>query len=566
MLPFATQANKFEHDSPAGYKEEMYAHARGRASECWKRTVMGTYINNMANELKRLPRGIQTFSEIREGNYLYVDKTALVHQLATDHKYVFLSRPRRFGKSLLCSTLKSYFEGRRDLFEGLALERLETEWRKHPVLLISLASMKAGTEKEFNDKIDNQLSWYEAQYGVKNTSSTPGARFENLIRQLPVMTGEKAVVIIDEYDAPLLATLHEPEKLKEMRSIVRSLFGCLKDCDPYLRFVFITGITKFSQVSIFSELNNLDKVTMLPRYSTICGITQEELQTQMLPWVEHLAEDLNISVEEALLRLKRNYDGYHFARDLKDIYNPYSLLQALSWSELTDYWFDTGTPSSLLNMLQVFGTRVTAFDDGCECEAREFDAPTEKMQTAMPFFYQSGYLTIKGYNPNTERYTLKYPNREVRVGMIGALIPYYLEQNTINAKNIVADVYEAIVRDDLDAALQTLKAYLASIPYAENANSEGHYQTMLYVVFSLLGRYVQQEVRTAKGRIDMVLSTATDLYVMELKIDRPAQEALEQIDQKGYLLPYTLDDRRLHKVGIAFSTEERTLSEWKIDN
>ncbi|MGX8697788.1 MAG: ATP-binding protein [Prevotella sp.] len=518
----------------------------------------------MANGLKRLPTGIQTFEIIRKDNYLYIDKTDLVYQLTHDNRYVFMSRPRRFGKSLLCSTLKSYFEGRSDLFQGLAIEQMETEWRKHPVLLISLASMKAGTEKEFNDKIDNQLSWYEKQYGVLKTSDTPGARFENLIKQAPAkMGGEKTVVIIDEYDAPLLATLHEPQKLKEMRTTVRSLFSCLKDCDPWLRFVFLTGITKFSQVSIFSELNNLDKITMMPHYSTICGITQEELETQMMPWVEHLAQDLGLTIDDTLLRLKRNYDGYHFARDLKDVYNPYSLLQALKWSETKDYWFDTGTPSALVNMLLKFGADIMDFDDGRQCEAHEFDAPTEKMTTPVPFFYQSGYLTIKDYDADMDSYTLRYPNYEVRNGMINALIPYYLEGDTIHAKNIVADVYRAIRRDDLDEALQTLKAYFASIPYAENANSEGHYQTMLYVVFSLLGRYVQQEVRTAKGRIDMVLQTATDIYVIELKIDRPAQEALDQIGQRGYLLPYTLDNRRLHKVGISFSTSERTISEWK---
>ena len=518
----------------------------------------------MANGLKRLPTGIQTFEIIRKDNYLYIDKTDLVYQLTHDNRYVFMSRPRRFGKSLLCSTLKSYFEGRSDLFQGLAIEQMETEWRKHPVLLISLASMKAGTEKEFNDKIDNQLSWYEKQYGVLKTSDTPGARFENLIKQAPAkMGGEKTVVIIDEYDAPLLATLHEPQKLKEMRTTVRSLFSCLKDCDPWLRFVFLTGITKFSQVSIFSELNNLDKITMMPHYSTICGITQEELETQMMPWVEHLAQDLGLTIDDTLLRLKRNYDGYHFARDLKDVYNPYSLLQALKWSETKDYWFDTGTPSALVNMLLKFGADIMDFDDGRQCEAHEFDAPTEKMTTPVPFFYQSGYLTIKDYDADMDSYTLRYPNYEVRNGMINALIPYYLEGDTIHAKNIVADVYRAIRRDDLDEALQTLKAYFASIPYAENANSEGHYQTMLYVVFSLLGRYVQQEVRTAKGRIDMVLHTATDIYVIELKIDRPAQEALYQIGQRGYLLPYTLDNRRLHKVGISFSTSERTISEWK---
>ena len=518
------------------------------------------------SELKRLPTGIQTFEKIREGNYLYVDKTALVYQMAHDSSYVFMSRPRRFGKSLLCSTLKSYFEGRHDLFQGLAIEQLETEWRKHPVLLISLAGMKGGTEKEFNDKIDVQLSWYERQYGVEKKGDTPGSRLETLIKEAPdKMGGEKTVVIIDEYDSPLLAMLHEPEKLKEMRTIVRSLLSCLKDCDPWLRFVFLTGITKFSQVSIFSELNNLDKITMFPQYSTICGITQQELETQMMPWVEHLANDLGKSIDDTLKLLKRNYDGYHFARDLKDIYNPYSLLQALKWSEPKDYWFDTGTPSALVNMLLRFGADIMDFDDGRQCEAGEFDAPTEKMTTPMPFFYQSGYLTIKGYNPATERYTLKYPNREVRNGMIYALIPYYVEQDTVHARNIVVDVYEAILGNDLDRAFQTLKAYLAAIPYAENANSEGHYQTMLYVVFSLLGRYVQQEVRTAKGRIDMVLQSTTDIYVIELKIDRPAQEAIDQIDSNGYLLPYTLDNRRLHKVGICFSTETRTLSEWIIE-
>ena len=513
--------------------------------------------------MKRLPIGIQTFENIREEGYLYVDKTELVYKMTHEYKYVFLSRPRRFGKSLLCSTLKSYFEGRKDLFEGLKMMELEKEWRQHPVLLISLASMKGGTVEDFNARMSLQLRRYEEQFGIERNSEVLGERFQNLIEQIPTISGKNAVVVIDEYDAPLLTVLHDEEKLQEMRTCVRSLFSCLKDCDPYLRFTFITGISKFSQVSIFSELNNLDKITMMPRYSALCGITQEELETQMMPWVEHLAQDLSLTTEETLKRLKRNYDGYHFAKDLTDIYNPYSLLQAFMWSETKDFWFDTGTPSSLLNMMEKFGTGVTNFDDGCLCESHEFDAPTEKMNTPMPFFYQSGYLTIKDYDAEMDTYTLRYPNREVRNGMISALIPYYLEGNTIHAKNIVADVYRAIRRDDLDEALQTLKVYLASVPYAENATSEGHFQTMLYVVFSLLGRYVQMEVRTAKGRIDMVLQTATDLYVMELKIDRPAREALAQIDTKDYLLPFAQSGLRLHKVGISFSTTERTLSEWE---
>ncbi len=518
-----------------------------------------------AQPLPRLPLGIQTFEKIREGGYLYVDKTALIHRMTHDYSYVFLSRPRRFGKSLLCSTLKSYFEGRRDLFHGLAMEQLETEWRQHPVLLLSLASAKGGTPEDFWEVVNAQLVSLERQYGVERTTDNLGARLYQLIRQSSERAGEKAVVIIDEYDAPLLAVLHDPERLEQMRTATRSLFGCLKDCDPYLRFTFLTGITKFSQVSIFSELNNLFKISMLPRYSALCGITQEELETQMLPRVEQLARDLGVTVEETLLRLKQNYDGYHFAEDLTDIYNPYSLLNAFDWGKMNDFWFDTGTPSSVTQMMRKYDKGVMRFDDGCTCNASEFDAPTEKMVNPLPFLYQSGYLTIKEYNRVTDRYVLKYPNAEVRNGMMQALIPFYVEPDTIQTNSVVADVYEAILADDLDTALRTLQAYLASVPYAEHATSEGHYQTMLYVVFSLLGRYMQMEVRTARGRIDLLLSNRTDLYVMELKLDRPAAEALAQIDQKGYLLPYTLDGRRLHKVGIAFSTESRTLSEWLIE-
>jgi len=518
-----------------------------------------------AHPLLRLPLGIQTFEIIREGGYLYVDKTALIHRMTHDYSYVFLSRPRRFGKSLLCSTLKSYFEGRRDLFHGLAMEQLETEWRQHPVLLLSLASAKGGTPEDFWEVVNAQLVALERQYGVERTTDNLGTRLYQLIRQSSERSGEKAVVIIDEYDAPLLTVLHDPARLEQMRTATLSLFGCLKDCDPYLRFTFLTGITKFSQVSIFSELNNLFKISMLPRYSAICGITQEELETQMLPRVEQLAHDMGLTVEETLLRLKQNYDGYHFADDLTDIYNPYSLLNAFDWGKMNDFWFDTGTPSSLVNMLRSFDTSLPDLDNGCECSANDFDAPAEKMLTPMPFFYQSGYLTIKDYDADMDSYVLRYPNREVRNGMIHALIPYYIDPNPLRPSGIIADVYRAIRRDDMDDALRTLQAYLASVPYAEHAISEGHYQTMLYVVFSLLVRSMQMEVRTARGRIDLLLSNRTDLYVMELKLDRPAAEALAQIDQNGYLLPYTLDGRRLHKVGIAFSTESRTLSEWQIE-
>lgn len=514
--------------------------------------------------MKRLPIGIQTFENIREEGYLYVDKTELVYRMTHEYKYVFLSRPRRFGKSLLCSTLKSYFEGRKDLFEGLKMMELEKEWKQHPVLLISLASMKGGTVEDFNERIGLQLLRLEEQYGLTiNNQLAPGTRLQNLIEK----TGEnhRAIVIIDEYDAPLLTVLHDEDKLQEMRTCVRSLFSCLKDCDPYLRFVFLTGVSKFSQLSIFSELNNLAKISMMPAYSTICGITQQELETQMRPWVAQLAEAQGMTLEETLETLKRNYDGYHFAEDLTGVYNPFSLLNAFAAGKISDYWFDTGTPSFLVQMLRKFNTDIRQIE-GSIAKANDFDAPAENMKSVLPLFYQSGYLTIKDYSRMGDVYTLAIPNHEVRIGLMHSLAPYYICEDGLRTSNAIIRATMGILKGDMEGALQIYQTFLSTIPYAENASSEGHFQTLLYVLFSLLGDApdLHTEVRTATGRIDMVLATKTDIYVLELKIDRPAQEALDQIDQKGYLVPFTSDQRTLHKVGIAFSTETRTLSEWII--
>lgn len=515
--------------------------------------------------MKRLPIGIQTFEEIRTEGYLYVDKTELVYKMTHEYKYVFLSRPRRFGKSLLCSTLKSYFEGRKDLFEGLKVMEQEKEWRQHPVLLISLASVKGGTVEDFKAKINIQLSMYEERYGLTQPGNDPGARFENLIKRTSGINGEKVVVIIDEYDAPLLTVLHDDEKLQEMRTCVRSFFSCLKDCDPYLRFVFLTGVSKFSQLSIFSELNNLKKISMVPDYSTICGMTQQELETQMRPWVERLAEKQEMTIEEALETLKHNYDGYHFAEDLTDVYNPFSLLNAFAAGKISDYWFDTGTPSFLIQMLRKFNTDIREIE-GSIARAADFDAPAENMKSVLPLFYQSGYLTIKDYSRIGDVYTLGIPNHEVRIGLMYSLTPYYVCEDGLRTSNAILRATMGILEGDMEGALQIYQSFLSTIPYAENASSEGHFQTLLYVLFSLLGGApdLHTEVRTATGRIDMVLATKTDIYVLELKVDRPAQEALDQIDQKGYLIPYASDQRTLHKVGIAFSTKTRTLSEWII--
>ena len=412
----------------------------------------------------------------------------------------------------------------------------------------------------------SQLSLYEEQYGLSGCGDLmPGVRLENLIKKSSAVNGEKAVVIIDEYDAPMLTVLHDRENLEAMRIAIRYFFSCLKDCDPYLRFVFLTGVSKFSQLSIFSELNNLAKISMMPRYSTICGITQEELESSLLPWVEQLADKRQLTLEETFRILKRYYDGYHFAEDLRGVYNPVSLLSAFDAGKISDYWFDTATPSFLISMLKEFNTDIRELE-GTIAKANDFDAPAENVKSVVPLFYQSGYLTIKDYNQAGDIYTLDIPNQEVRMGLFYNLTPYYVCDNTLRTNSAILKATMSILGGDLDEALRIYQSFLSSIPYAENATSEGHFQTLLYLLFSLLGDTtdLQTEVRTATGRIDMLLGTKTDLYVIELKINQTAQIALEQIDQKGYLLPFKDDDRRLHKVGINFSTGKRTLDDWII--
>ena len=511
----------------------------------------------------KYPIGIQTFEKIREGGYMYADKTGYVYRLAQQFQFVFLSRPRRFGKSLLLSTMKSYFEGRRDLFEGLEAGRLETEWVEYPVLHISLASAKDGGVSYLKLRVGTQLGWLEEKYGIIRSSDEPGDRLAQLIKGCAEKYGKKVVVLIDEYDAPLLSVMHQPEQLEEMRLALRAFYAPLKDCDEFLRFVFITGISKFSQLSIFSELNNLKRITMVPEYSTICGITERELHEQWGEAVADMAADMGITTEEAFRQLKEKYDGYHFAEDLTDVYNPFSLLNALVDRRIKDHWFETGTPTVLVNMLKKFGTDITRLD-GSFARSVEFDAPTEQMKSVLPLFYQSGYLTIKDYDRDTDTYTLGYPNNEVYQGVMDALVPYYVWDDTLTTSNSIVDMYRALRNDDLEEMLERLKAFLASIPYAEGANTEGHFRQLLYVVLSLMGRYLLTEVRTATGRIDAVWQSRTDIYVIELKMDQPARKALQQIDEKGYMIPFSYDERRLHKIGLSFSTKTRTIEEWVV--
>ena len=515
--------------------------------------------------LKRCPIGIQTFSKLIEGNYVYIDKTEYVYRLAhADAEYFFLSRPRRFGKSLLTSTLRCYFEGRRELFKGLAIEKLETEWTEYPVLHFDMSGGKHLDKEALERYLSNQLAPYEKLYGITDPAVDTNDRLTNLIRRAYEQTGQKVVVLIDEYDAPLLDVVHEDEMLPVLRNVMRNFYSPLKKCDPYLRFVFLTGITKFSQLSIFSELNNISNISMLKPYVAICGITEEEMLTQMKGHIERFADELGVTTEEMMQKLKERYDGYHFTWPSPDIYNPFSLMNAFGYNELGNYWFGSGTPTYLIEMLRKFNVMPSQIG-GTQAMEAEFDAPTERMTNITPLLYQSGYVTIKGYDRGSELYTLDIPNREIRVGLMRSLLPNYVQGNTLPGTTTVAKMSVSIRQGDMDGALALLREYLLTVPYCDNTDYEGHYQQLFYIIFSLLGYYVDVEVRTSRGRVDMVMRTATKLYVIELKLNRSAAVAMEQIQLKDYPSRFALCGLPVVKVGISFDAEKKTIGEWVIE-
>ena len=518
--------------------------------------------------LKLYPVGIQTFEEIIKRNLLYVDKTEYIYRMTHDGgKYFFLSRPRRFGKSLLTSTFQSYFEGKKELFKGLAIEQLEKKWTEYPVLYFSMASGKHMEKEHLKEYLLYVLEKNEKLFGIEGKSMAPNLRLSNLIQTTYQKTGRQVVVLIDEYDAPLLDVVHEETSLKDLREIMRNFYSPLKDCEPYLRFVFITGITKFSQLSIFSELNNISNVSMLPQYAGICGITKDELEMQMSADVEALGQKLGKTKEETLDALQRYYDGYHFSGQSPDVFNPFSLLSAMANGVLDYYWFASGTPTYLINMMRRFGVVYTDFAEGMEADTSDFDAPTETLTTLTPLLYQSGYITIKDYDREYNSYFLGLPNKEVRIGLTKALIPYYVTPNTLATNNTVRNMARALDKENLDLALQHLHTFLGTIPYCDNTNYEGHYQQMLFVIFTLLSAYmVDVEVRTPKGRVDMVLCTKTHLYIFELKLNKSADAAMRQINLKDYGKRFALCGLPIVKVGINFDVEAHNIADWKIDN
>ena len=522
-------------------------------------------LTDMEDLQKLYPIGIQTFSEIQEGNYLYIDKTEYVYRMThSSSKYMFLSRPRRFGKSLLTSTLHSYFSGRKELFHGLAIEKLEKEWVEYPVLHFDLSMAKHVDKEGLESLLDFMLAEHERMFSIDTVSENANLRLTNLIKRIYEQTGKKVAVLIDEYDAPLLDVVHEHENLGILLNIMRNFYSPLKACDPYLRYVFLTGITKFSQLSIFSELNNIKNISMDEPYAAICGITEDEMLIQMREDIDNLAIKMEISSEEVVQKLKENYDGYHFTYPSPDIYNPFSLLNAFADGKFNSYWFGSGTPTYLIKMLTKFNVEPSEIGNN-HAEVSAFDAPTETMTDIIPLLYQSGYITIKDYDKTLDLYTLDIPNKEVRLGLMKSLLPNYVASKTRETTTMVAYLSRDIRNGDMDAALRRLQTFLSTIPYCDNTRYEGHYQQMFYIIFSLLGNYVDVEVRTPRGRVDMVLRTKTTLYVMELKLDKNADEAMEQIDLKNYPERFALCGLPIVKVAISFDSERCTIGEWKIE-
>ena len=516
---------------------------------------------------KLYPIGIQTFEEIINRDFLYIDKTEYIYRMTHGNgKHFFLSRPRRFGKSLLVSTLQCYFEGRKDLFKGLAIEKLEKEWTQYPVLHFDMSGGKHMEKEQLERYLDFILKEEEKTWGITTPLQDANNRLIDLINTAYEKTGRQVVVLIDEYDAPLLDVAHEDQQLDVLRNVMRNFYSPLKYSEGKLRFVFLTGITKFSQLSIFSELNNITNISMYDEYAGICGITKEELLTQMKEDIGELAKKRKLTCEETVKKLQEYYDGYHFSADSPDIFNPFSLLNCFAQKVFGAYWFSSGTPTYLLNMMRKFGVQPASLGK-IFARSSAFDAPTENMTALTPLLYQSGYLTIKDYDELSDLYTLDLPNKEIKVGLFESLLPNYLEGMYAQDGGVTVAQMSVLIRQgDMDGALQLLQTFLGTVPYCNVTNYEGHYQQMLFIIFSLLTHYVVDvEVHTPKGRVDIVMETATDLYLIELKLNKDAQTALQQINLRNYAQRFALCGKPVTKVGINFDSTQGNIENWVIE-
>ena len=509
---------------------------------------------------KLYPVGIQNFESLRKDGFFYVDKTALMYRLVTTGRYYFLSRPRRFGKSLLISTLEAYFQGKRELFDGLAVASLEKEWKRYPVIHLDLNAKKFDGPEDLIRLIDRQLLVLEEEYGKVKTDETIDDRFVSLIRNMNGRTGERVVILVDEYDKPLLQAIGNDALQNEYRAILKAFYGVLKSMDGYIRFALLTGVTKFGKVSVFSDLNNLMDISMREEYADICGVSEAELLRDFDEDIRALALNNGQTYEQACAQLKEDYDGYHFCPDSPGIYNPFSLLNTFAKGRYGSYWFETGTPTYLVELL-----RKSDYD--LEQMSRE-ETDSETLDSIftgdnpIPVIYQSGYLTIKKYDKEFGLYTLGFPNREVEEGFLKFLMPYYAKSDRTRSGFEIKRFVDDVRKGDIDGFMERLQGFLADCPYEMARDVELHYQNVLFIVFRLAGLYTRVEYHTSRGRIDMVVQTADYVYVMEFKLDGSAEQALQQIEEKQYALPFAADARKVFRIGVNFSSETRNIDRW----
>ena len=510
----------------------------------------------------KYPIGIQNFEKLRQDGYLYIDKTGLVYSLVQTSNCYFLSRPRRFGKSLLISILEAYFLGKKELFKGLAIEKLEQEWTVYPVLHLDLNIEKYDSIDNLTDILNVNLKLWEQTYGSDDAETSVSLRFAGIIRRAYKQTGRRVVVLVDEYDKPLLQSIGNKALQEEFRNTLKPFYGVLKSLDGFIRFALLTGVTKFGKVSVFSDLNNLDDISMNNQYATLCGITEKEIHTNIEEGIRSLASAQNLSYEETCVKLKEMYDGYHFTSDSEGIYNPFSLFNALKNKTFGNYWFETGTPTYLVELLK--RNRYNLKDMTETVSSADVLNSIYGDDEPIPVIYQSGYLTIKGYNPRFKTYRLGFPNKEVEEGFMNFLIPYYTpikkEKTAFSIENFV----EEIERGDIDSFFRRLQSFFADTPYELVRDRELHYQNVLFIVFKLIGLYVKAEYHTSQGRIDLALQTDKYIYVMEFKLEGSAEEALRQIEEKQYALPFVTDKRQVFQIGINFSSQTRNIEKWLV--
>ena len=513
---------------------------------------------------KLYPVGVQNFEKVILGGYEYVDKTALIYELFNTGSYYFLSRPRRFGKSLLLSTLEAYAQGKKELFKGLALEKLEKDWTVYPVLHLDLNTEKYDTEASLENKLELTLKQWEAEYGYNPDEYSVATRFEGVIRRACEQTGRRVVILIDEYDKPMLQAIGNEALQNEYRSTLKAFYGALKSMDGCIRFALLTGVTKFGKVSVFSDLNNLMDISMDDRYVEICGISEKEVHAYFEEDIHALATATGMSYEQACAELQANYDGYHFTENAVGMYNPFSLLNTFAKKKFGSYWFETGTPTYLVELLKLHHYPIEDLEHIVTSQP-VLDSIDTASTDPIPVIYQSGYLTIKGYNKMFENYTLGFPNREVEQGFFKFLLPNYASVSVSKSPYQIQCFVEEVMAGKVDDFFDRLKTMFADIPYELARDREVHYQNILYIIFKLMGFYVQVEYHTSRGRIDLVLQTQDYVYIMEFKLNGSADEALAQIREKGYAAPFAKDSRTVYRIGVNFSDELRNIQEVKVE-